>query len=191
MRSFLDRAGGAFGIAAAANVALCAAIGGLADGTRGIKGGVVVGVLLAVLPLVLRATAGWLTRPNGILRFVWSHLSAPAVAVAQRFFDGLGVLLSPLARALRFPKLMLRFALMVATDLFGRAMSAIGTRLFTPLGLANLAALGVIAANLANVEFATPITILGFGAMLLVLLVDLSETAGGADASRVPQSKPT
>jgi len=42
----------------------------------------------------------------------------------------------------------------VPAMLFGRAASAIGTRLFTPLGLANLAALGVIAANLANVEFA-------------------------------------
>ena len=176
MRRFLDRSGGAFGIAAAANVALCASIGGLADGTRGIKAGVVVGVVLAVLPLAVRATAGWLTRPNGMLRFVWSQLSDSAIAVAQRFFDGLGAFLSPLARALRFPGLMLRFALMVAADLSGRAASAIGARLFTPLGLGNLAALGVIAANLANVEFATPITILGFGAMLLVLLVDLSET---------------
>lgn len=54
-----------------------------------------------------------------------------------------------------------------------------------------VAALGVIAANLANVEFATPITILGFGAMLLVLLVDLSETTAGADVGRDSQSKPT
>ena len=184
MRRFLDRSGGAFGIAAAANVTLCAAIGGLADGTRGIKIGVVVGVVLAVLPLAARATAGWLARPNGMLRFVWHQLSDSAIAVAQRFFDGLGALLSPLARALRFPGLMLRFALMVAADLFGRAASAIGARLFTPLGLGNLAALGVIAANLANVEFATPITILGFGAMLLVLLVDFSETQNAENSTK-------
>ena len=57
-------------------------------------------------------------------------------------------------------------------------------RLFTPLGLANLAALGVIAANLANVEFATPITLLGLGAMILVLLVDLSETQN-AEISKI------
>jgi len=191
MRRFFDRTAGAFGTAAAANVALCAAIGGLADGTRGIKAGVVVGVVLAVLPFAARATAGWLARPDGILRFLWSQLSASAIAVARRFFDGLGALLSPLEEALRIPRLMLRFALMVAADLVGRAASAIGARLFTPLGLGNLAALGVIAANLANVEFATPITILGFGAMLLVLLVDLSETTAGADVGRDSQSKPT
>lgn len=184
MRRLFDRTAGAFGIAAAANVALCAAIGGLADGTRGIKAGVVVGVVLAVLPLAARATAGWLARPDGMLHFVWTQLSGSAIAVAQRFFDGLGALLSPLARALRFPGLMLRFALMVAADLFGRAASAIGARLFTPLGLGNLAALGVIAANLANVEFATPITILGFGAMLLVLLVDLSETQHAENSTK-------
>lgn len=184
MRRFFDRTAGAFGIAAAANVALCAAIGGLADGTRGIKAGVVVGVVLAVLPFAARATAGWLARPDGILRFLWSQLSASAIAVARRFFDGLGALLSPLAEALRIPRLMLRFALMVAADLVGRAASAIGARLFTPLGLGNLAALGVIAANLANVEFATPITILGFGAMLLVLLVDLSETQHAENSTK-------
>lgn len=187
MRRFFDRTAGAFGIAAAANVALCAAIGGLADGTRGIKAGVVVGVVLAVLPFAARATAGWFTRPNGIPRILWSQLSAPAIAVAQRLFDGLGALLSPLAQALRVPGLMLRFALMVAADLFGRAASAIGARLFTPLGLGNLAALGVIAANLANVEFATPITILGFGAMLLVLLVDLSETQHAENSTKGEQ----
>ncbi len=182
MRRIFDRAGGAFGIAAAANVALCAAIGGLADDTRGLKIGVVVGVVLAVLPLAARALMQWLAQPNGILRFVWNQVAASVLAVASRFFGALGAVLSPLVLMLRLPILLARFVGMVASDAFGRLATAIGARLFTPLGFANLAALGVIAANLANVEFATPITILGFGLMILVLLVDLSETQN-ADTS--------
>jgi hypothetical protein len=38
-----------------------------------------------------------------------------------------------------------------------RVFDALGTRLFTPRGRANLAALGAIGVNIAGVDFATPI----------------------------------
>ena len=51
----------------------------------------------------------------------------------------------------------------------------------TPLGLANLAALGVIAVNLADLDFAAPIAFLGLGLLILVLLVSENEAAQEAE----------
>lgn len=184
MKGILDRATGAFGVAAAANITLCLAIGGLADGTRGLKIGVLVGVILAVLPVFIRAFLGWWARPGGVIRFVGSQIAASVLVVARRFFDALGAVLGPVAWALQMPVLLFRMVGTIVAGGFAAAASAIFTRLFTPLGLANLAALGVIAINTAGVEFATPITILGFGLMLLVLMVDLSETLTAETAEK-------
>jgi hypothetical protein len=64
-------------------------------------------------------------------------------------------------------------------------LAAIGRIVGTPLGLANIAALAVIAVNVAGLEFAGPIAFLGLGMLILVLMVSESE----AELERQEQGK--
>ena len=169
--------------AAAVNGALSVALGALLWGLPGAQAGLVVGIVLAAMPTAVRAALRWLARPDNILRLVGAAAATAIVRVASRIVDRVGALLAPVGEILRLPVLLVRFVGIVASAAAGAALSAVGRVLATPLGLANLAALAVIAVNLAGFEFATPVTILGLGLLILVLLVDRNEASGAAEVS--------
>lgn len=162
------------------NGLLGAILGGLLAGLRGAKGGMVAGMLLALLPFAVRGTATWLARPDGVPRLVGREIGAVAIRGGAAIVEALRGPFGALARSLQRPVLVLRFAAFFMAGTIARAFGAAGQVLTTPLGLANLVALAVIAANLAGLEFATLGVFLGFALLLLVLAVDEYEIEDGA-----------
>ena len=175
--------------AATVNGALSVALGALLWGLPGAQAGLVVGIVLAVMPTAVRTALRWMARPDNILRLLGTALAAATIRGASRIVDRLGALLAPIGEALRLPVLLVRFVGIVAVAAAGAALSAVGRVLATPLGLANLAALAVIAVNLAGFEFATPVTILGLGLLILVLLVDRNEATDAGDVSEMGEGE--
>lgn len=162
-------------LACAVNGILGAATGVLAAGVDGAKVGLIAGLVLAVLPVTARNVSAWLGRPDGLARFLAAHAAATAVAAAQTITGLLGSMIGPIARSMQVPALVVRFAADVIAHAVAIALGGFRRIVATPLGLANIAALGVVVANIANLEFAAPVTCLGLGMLLLVLLVSESE----------------
>lgn len=169
--------------AAAVNAALCIALGALLWGLPGAQAGLVVGIVLAVSPTAVSAALRWLARPDTVLRLFAAAIGAAIVRAGSAIVARTGALLAPIGEALRLPVLLVRFVAIVAAAAAGAALSAVGRVLATPLGLANLAAVAVIAVNLAGFEFATPVAFLGLGLLILVLLVDRNEAGSAAEIS--------
>ncbi len=185
MSSFDRYRGAAFAIAVAINTGFCILIGFLAGGLRGAQIGVVVGVGLGVLPGIVRTARHLLADPHGLPRLLGHAIAAAAITVGTAAVRVLGGITAPVAAVLRWPILLARLAVETAAGLLGQALAAIGRIVGTPLGLANLAALAVIAVNVAGLEFATPIAFLGLGLLILVLMVSESEAElEGQDPSR-------
>lgn len=162
-------------VSAAINGALCIVIGTLLGGLRGGQLGLVVGILLAVLPAAVRASTTWLARPGGMPRLIMHEVGAVAVRSGATVSSALGKLIGPVVRLMQVPFLMLRFAAFVVSGIAKASVDAVGRTLATPLGLANIGALLVIAINLLGFDFATLSTFVGFGLLVLVLLVSNDE----------------
>lgn len=172
----LDRyRGAAFGIAIAINAGFCILIGFLAGGLRGAQIGVLIGVGLGVLPVAMRTARRVLADPHGLPRLLGHAIGGAAITVGAATARVLGGITAPIAALLRWPILLTGIAVEIAAGVLGQVLSAIGRVVGTPLGLANLAALAVIAVNVAGLEFATPIAFLGLGLLILVLMVSESE----------------
>lgn len=167
--------GAAFGITIAINTGFCILIGLLVGGLRGAQIGVLVGIGLGVLPAALRTVGRRFADPHGLPRLVGRAIASAAVAAGTAAVHVLGAITLPVAALLRGPMLLVRFAVETASGGLGRVLTAIGRILGTPLGIANLAALAVIAVNVAGLEFAGPIAFLGLGMLILVLFVSESE----------------
>ena len=157
------------------NGALGAALGALTAGVPGAQLGLIAGLLLAALPLALREVWVWLSRPAGFPRHVVARTADATVAVAQAIVDVMGSALGPAAESLRGPVLVSRIAVDVAARALSALLGGFWRIVATPLGMANVAALAVIAANLAHLDFAAPIAFLALGLLLLMLLVNESE----------------
>jgi len=99
------------------------------------------------------------------------------VRAAAMLLDAVERPLRWLASRLRGPALLARFVGGVAAEDAAVPVRAVMRSSATPLGLANLAALGVIAVNLAALDFAAPIAFLGLGLLILVLQASESEAA--------------
>ena len=174
--SRLDRyRGAAFGVAVAINIGFCLLIGFLAGGLRGAQIGVLVGIGLGVLPTALRTAGRVFADRHGLPRLVGRAIASTAITAGAAAVRLLGGITGPIAAPLRWPLLLLHFAVEIAAGLLGQGLAAIGRIVGTPLGLANIAALGVIAVNVAGLEFAGPIAFLGLGMLILVLMVSESE----------------
>jgi hypothetical protein len=175
--SRFDRYRGAtFGITVAINTGFCILIGFLVGGLRGAQIGVLVGIGLGVLPAALRTAGRLLADPHGLPRLMGRAIAAACVAAGAAAVRVLGGITMPIAALLRWPLLAVRFAVEIAASAMERGLATIGRILGSPLGLANVAALVVIAVNVAGLEFAGPIAFLGLGMLILVLLVSESET---------------
>ena len=177
--------GAAFAIAVAINTGFCILIGFLAGGLRGAQIGVVVGVGLGVLPAAVRTVCRLLADPHGLPRLLGRAIGGAAITAGAAAVRVLGGITAPIAALLRWPILLARLAVEIAAGLLGQALAAIGRIVGTPLGLANVAALAVIAVNVAGLEFAGPIAFLGLGMLILVLMVSESE----AELERQEQGK--
>lgn len=174
--SSLDRYRGAiFGITVAINIGFCILIGFLAGGLRGAQIGVLVGIGLGVLPSALRTAGRLLADPHGLPRLAGQAIATAAIAAGAASMRLLGGITMPIAALLRWPMLLMRFAVEITAGVLRQVLGAIGRIIGTPLGLANMAALAVIAVNVAGLEFAGPIAFLGLGMLILVLLVSESE----------------
>ena len=184
--SLFDRyRGAAFGIAIAINTGFCILIGFLTGGLRGAQIGVLVGIGLGVLPVAVRTAGHLLADRHGLPRLVGRSIATAAIAAGTAAVRVVGSVTGPIAYLLRWPVLLVRFAVEVAAGVLGQVLAAIGRVVGTPLGLANIAALGVIAVNVAGLEFAGPIAFLGLGMLILVLMVSESE----AELERQEQGK--
>ena len=174
--SSLDRYRGAtFGITVAINTGFCIVIGLLAGGLRGAQIGVLVGIGIGVLPSALRTAGRLVAAPHGLPRLAGQAIATAAIAAGAASMRLLGGITTPIAALLRWPILLLRFAVEMAAGVLGRVLATIGRIVGTPLGLANMAALVVISVNVAGLDFATPIAFLGLGMLILVLMVSESE----------------
>ncbi len=143
--------------------------------------GLVAGILIAVLPVLLRRGVRWLAEPGGLPRLVAGEIGAAIVRVAAMLLEASAGPFRWLGALLRGPALLARFVGEVATGVAAAQARAAMRLIATPLGLANLAALGVIAVNLADLDFAAPIAFLGLGLLILVLLVSENEAAQEAE----------
>lgn len=162
-------------LACAVNGILGTATGALAAGTTGAQVGLIAGLVIAVLPVIARALSTWLGRPGGLARFFAVEIAAASMSTAQAIASLLGSIIGPIAHSMQAPLLVVRFAADVIVHAVAVMLGGLWRIVATPLGLANIAAMGVMAANLANLEFAAPVTFLGLGMLLLVLLVSESE----------------
>ena len=174
--SSLDRyRGAAFGITVAINTGLCILIGFLVGGLRGAQIGVLLGIGLGVLPSALRIAGRRLADPHGLPRLVGRAIAAAAITAGAAVVGVMGGVTTLIAALLRWPLLLVRFTVEIAAGVLGQLLAAIGRIVGTPLGLANIAALVVIAVNVAGLDFAGPIAFLGLGMLILVLMVSESE----------------
>ncbi|MCW5734959.1 MAG: hypothetical protein KIS73_12580 [Enhydrobacter sp.] len=163
------------------NAILCAALGALAGGLTGAQIGLVLGICLSVLPGLVRLLARLLNKPKGMVRFLAHEVAEAILRVAGVLVDRLDAYLSPVAAALRGVVLVGRLIADLVAGLLGPPLARIGSAMATPLGLANLAALAVIAANLAGLDFAAPVAFLGLGMLVLVLIVSEHEARTAHD----------
>lgn len=182
---FISHAERAFITSCVVNGCLAAALGGLLAGLAGAQSGLIGGLLLTLLPLSARKAWAWLGRPAGLPRFLIAQAGASAVAVAQTIATVVASVLRPLVSLLQGPKLVARSIIDSVTRALADLLGRLWRLLATPLGMANVAALGVIAANIANLDFAGPVTFLGFGILLLVLLVSQSEARDEETAGKL------
>ncbi|MGQ3301227.1 hypothetical protein [Reyranella sp.] len=180
--------GAAFGITVAINTGFCILIGFLVGGLRGAQIGVLVGIGIGVLPSALRTAGRLLADPHGLPRLAGQAIATAAIAAGATLVRLLGGVTTPIAALLRWPLLLVRFAVEIAAGVLGRVLAALGRIVGTPLGLANIAALAVIAVNVAGLEFAGPIAFLGLGMLILVLMVSESEAELERQDPRMKQS---
>ena len=162
-------------IASAVNGGLGTAGGALAGGLMGAKIGLLAGLFLAVLPIVVPAVASWLGRPDGLPRFIASEIGKLALAGGRAVVSAIGTILRPIGHALAIPILLVRIVGDVSSRAVAMVLAACWRLVATPLGLANLAALAVLAIDASGFDFAGPVTILGLGMLILVLLVSANE----------------
>ncbi|MCA0302785.1 MAG: hypothetical protein LCH95_10290 [Proteobacteria bacterium] len=164
----------------AVNGLLGASVGVLAAGVAGAQLGLAIGLAMTVLPRIARAVAAWLVRPHGLPRLLGREIARAALATGSALLAAGEAVARPLRRVLRLPALVLAMALDVTARLARSAVAAVGRLVFTPLGVANLAALGVIVASVAGIGLAGSVAFVALVLLLLVLLVDHSESRDAA-----------
>ena len=170
--------GRSFVVSVGINAILCAAIGALLGGLQGGQLGLATGIALAVLPFIVRASAARLARQDALPRLIAREVAAVAIRIGAAVTSALARLFGPVARLLQGPVLLLRFTALIVTGLASALFAAAGRALATPLGFANLCALGVIVLNIAGFEYAAPVAFVGLILLILTLLVSENEAAG-------------
>jgi hypothetical protein len=161
-------------------VALAATLGAVSTASlRGLQGGVVAGIVLAMTPFVTRRTLAYLRRPDCLPCMLARYLGKAAIAQSARLVDAMARRSRPVAVALRGLCLVVGLAVDICVTAGTAAIAAALRPIATILGIANLAALGIFAGNLAGLPMATIALYVGLPALILVLLTDQHEMRSG------------
>lgn len=161
---------------------LAGAAGGLIAGLRGLQAGCVAGIVIALLPFLADRVSRWLTRPDGLPRFVAREVGRAAVSIAVPVVQAIVGPFAAVARLLHGPTVLALVVGSILADIAATTLGRIGRTIATPLGVANLAALLVIAIDLIGFSFAPLATGACLIALVLVLLVTMSEAETGDPA---------
>jgi hypothetical protein len=172
----------AFMAASVINGGLGAAVGGLAAGIPGLQAGLIVGLMLAILPLAAQAISHRLARPRGLARFLCAEIAGTAVRAAAVMVDSIGQSLKPAVDRAKVPVFFVRFSVQVFRTAAGSALTGLWRIAATPLGMANIAALVIVSVNLAGLQLAGPVVFLGLAILVLILLVSENEARDEAKA---------
>ena len=178
-----------FIIKASVNSALCAPIGGLLDGgPLGAGIGVAAGLALSAAPAASRIAARWLDLlMRGFIVVVGLPVGLAMLATA-RATVWLFARLSPIRDTLAPFVALGGGAARAMASATTRALAHAGQLLATPLGMANAAAAALIGLELAGAKLSPMFTIMGFGMLILVLLVHEHEQAGISEPDKGDQS---
>ena len=161
-------------VAVVVNAIFGAAIGGLAAGVRGAQIGWIAGMVVGLLPLAVRAAA-WVVRPEGLVRMVAHELAKAVIAGSNCLAGVIGTWTRPVVRALCAPAFVAGFLSHAAFALALQALGRLARFFATPLAIANAAAIFVIVADFARMEFSSIALFASLPALILVLLVTQSE----------------
>ena len=170
-------------IAIAVNGVLGAVLGALLAGLRGGQVGLVAGIGLALAPSAVRTVGSYFARPNCLPRFVGREIGAVVLRIASSIIGLIGLVLAPVVAALRIPVVLVGVVAYLAASLITALLTTAGRTLGTPLGLGNLAALLIIAGDLAHLEIASVAVFLGFVVMIILLFVSEFEARMAAPPS--------
>jgi len=110
--------------------------------------------------------------PQFLTREVVTIALAMGSSVVERFTR----MTRPVAKAARGPLLLAKLAVAMLAVVAGGCLRALARPFATPLGVANLAAVAVLAGDLAGMPAASLAVLAGLPAMILMLLVNVSET---------------
>ncbi|MBS0520796.1 MAG: hypothetical protein JSR90_19005 [Proteobacteria bacterium] len=161
---------------------LAGATGGLVAGLRGLQAGCVAGIVIALLPFLADRVSYWLTRPDGLPRFVAREIGRGAISIAAPLVQAIVGPVAAIARLLHGPAVLALVVGSILADVTATTLGRIGRTIATPLGAANLAALLVIAIDLIGLSFAPLAIGAGLIALVLVLLVTMNEAETGDPA---------
>ncbi|SKA18404.1 hypothetical protein SAMN02745126_04041 [Enhydrobacter aerosaccus] len=154
---------------------LAAALGSLLAGLRGLQAGCVAGLAIALLPFLADRVGRWLTRPDGLPRFVAREIGHAAISAATPVLRAISAPFVELARLLHGPAVLALVVGSIVLDYLALLLDDLYRVIATPLGLANLAALLVIMIDQIGLSF-SPLAIgVGLIALVLALLVTLNE----------------
>jgi hypothetical protein len=150
---------------------LAGALGAFLGRLHGLQTGWVSGIVLAFLPFVASRLRLWLSRPDGLPRFVLREIGTAVVAAIAPVFETAGRPFAAVARILRGPVLLAKLIAFAASATVAAWIGRAAKELATPLGVANIAAVLIIAGVVARSQVASIAVFAGLPAMILVLLV--------------------
>jgi hypothetical protein len=160
----------------AALTLIATACGGLAQGgLRGLQAGLAAGVTLSFAPCAMKKVWNVLRRRDGLPRFLLRQAGDAVIAAAARLVDVIARRTAPIGAALRGPFLLALLAVDILAGTLGGWLGAVARPFLRLPGIANLAALAIVAANVAGLPAATIALFAGLPALVLVLLVSASE----------------
>lgn len=154
---------------------LAGALGASLGGLRGMQGGCIAGIVLALLPFLGDRAGRWLTRQDGLPRFVLQEIGRIISSSLAPALRGIAAPFAFIGRTLHGPLVLLLLVISVTGNLVGMAIDTVARSFATPLGIANLAAVAVIVIDLRGFSFSPLAILVGLFALVLTLLVSLSE----------------
>jgi hypothetical protein len=156
---------------------LAGALGAFIAGLRGLQAGCVAGIALALLPFLADRVGRWLTRPDGLPRFVAREIGHAVISAAEPIVNAVMGPFATIGRLLHGPVVLMLVVGSILLDSAAMAFGSVGRIIATPLGATNLAALFIIASDVIGLSF-SPLAIgVGLFALVLALLVTSNEAS--------------
>ena len=156
---------------------LASALGAAISGTlKGLQAGLLCGLALSLAPYLLERLLTFLARPEGLPRFLARQIADAVLGLASSIGAALSRVTRPVADVARGPILLITLAAGLLVVVLGACLRALVRPFGAPLGIANLAAAAILAGDVAGLPAASVAVFAGLPAMILMLLVHISET---------------